>query len=176
MRNSEIGIVHFLLRELHDVEIQRSGTPSFVPNAPRIALDALERGEQSVRLESGFQRNHLIEIAALDWAAERLCLVDGAHCEQARFRQRGERCARMCQVRTAVADVRSERDESDVAHARITRAPEIAARRATTSEALALTRRQATGILGACQTRSNFRRRQESDVRYQLSETATACS
>ena len=60
----------------------------------------------------------------------------------------------MCQVGTAVADVRSERDEGDVAHERITRAPEIVARRATTSEELALTRRQATGIVGACQTRA----------------------
>ncbi len=32
--------------------------------------------------------------------------------------------------------------------------PEIAARRATTSEELALTRREATGIVGACQTRA----------------------
>jgi hypothetical protein len=34
----------------------------------------------------------------------------------------------------------------------ITRAPEIVARRATTSEELALTRREATGIVGECQT------------------------
>lgn len=157
MRNNEIGIVHFLLRELHDVEIQRSGTPSFVANAPRIALDALKRGEQCVGLEGSLQRHHLIQIGALRRAAERLCLVDGARREQARFGQRGERCARMCQIRTAVADVRSERDEGDVAHERITRAPEIVARRATTSEELALTRRQATGIVGACQTIGVFR-------------------
>ena len=154
MRNNEIGIVHFLLREHHDVEIQRSGTPSLVANAAGIALDALKCGQQGMGLEGGLQRHHLIQIGALRRAAERLGLVDGAHGEQAGVRQRGERCPRLCQIRTAVADVRSQRDEGDVAHERVTRAPEIVARRATTSEELALTRRQATGIVGACQTRA----------------------
>jgi hypothetical protein len=54
--------------------------------------------------------------------------------------------------RTPVADVRAQCDVGDVTHAAITRASKIVARHATTTEKLALTRREATGIVGACQT------------------------
>jgi hypothetical protein len=152
--NGEIGLVDAAFGESHDVEIERASAPSLAASPTGIALDPLQRPEEGVRLERRFEGDHLIQVGTLGHAAEGRRLLNGAHAQEPGRGQRGHRSARVRQVRTAVAEVRAQRDVGDVAHERITRAPEIVARRATTSDELALTRRQATGIVGACQTRA----------------------
>jgi len=152
--HGEIGLADCLLRERHDVEIEGSRAPAFRARAPGVVLNALQRHEERARSERCFERNHLIEIGTLNRAAEGLRLLDRAHGKQTGLGKRGQRRARKRQMRVAVAEVRAERDIRDVAHGGLTRAPEIVARRARTSEELALTRREATGIVGACQTRA----------------------
>ncbi len=154
MRNPQTRVVHLAMGEFHDVEVERARTPSRLADASRIAFDALQRGKQRVRFQRRLERGHLIQIRPLRRPAEGLGFLDGRHREEPRLWQRGQRGARVRQMRIAVAEVRAQRDIGDVAHERITRAPEIVARRATTSEELALTRREATGIVGACQTRT----------------------
>jgi hypothetical protein len=154
MRNGQIRLPHFLLGKAHDVEIERSRSPLLVAGAARVALDPLEGGQQDAGLERRLHGSHLIEIGPLHGTAKRRSLFDAAHREESRPGKRRERCTCMREMGTAVAEVRAQRDIGDVAHMRITRAPAIVARRATTSEKLALTRREATGILGACQTRA----------------------
>jgi len=173
VRHDEIGIAHFLLGEANDVEIQRSRTPALATIAPRVALDALECREQGVGIEGRFDCGHLVQICALEGAADRSSLLDVGHAEESRAGKSRERRTPMREVRKAVTDVRAERDEGDVAHAAITRGPEIAARDATASEKLALTRREATGIVGACQTRA--RQMDSLTMHYVARELADRC-
>ena len=173
MWHDEIGRVHFAPGEANDVEIERSRTPALAAIAPRIALDAAEHREQRVRIDRRFDGCHLIEVCALQGAAEWGSLLDVGHAEETRAGERRERRTTMREVRSAVTDVRAERDERDVAHTAITRAPEIAARRAMASERLALTRRQATGIVGACQTRA--RQMDSLTMHYVARELADRC-
>jgi hypothetical protein len=144
MRNGKICLVHLLLGKAHDVEIESSWSPPLVTRAPRVALDALERCHEDARFQRRFEGGHLIEIRPLRGAAKWLGFLDSAHRQEPGAGKSRESRTCVREMRTAVADVRAQCDVRDVAHAAITCA----------RAKLALTRREATGIVGACQTRA----------------------
>jgi hypothetical protein len=76
MRNDKVSFLYPSIAEAHNVEVQRPGVPPLHPFAALLALDCLASLEQSPGLQSGLEKDHLVQVRGLVHAAEREGLLD----------------------------------------------------------------------------------------------------
>src|SRR5579871_2717119 len=100
-----------LSRKTDNVEVEGAGAPTLTTKASGGLLDSVQLLEQRTRLESGFERDHLVKIGSLILGTDRRGFLDVRLGENARFRQASQRRPCLCQICSPIPFVRSERDE-----------------------------------------------------------------
>jgi len=118
VRHAQVSLVDGLPIETHDVEIERSRSPSLAPHASFARLDRVQVRQQIGRSEPRFDGQHLIEIGRLLDRPERRGFLDRRLTDYARARHCSERhtCAR--QMPFPISDIGAERDVRHVNHPR----------------------------------------------------------
>ncbi len=102
--------------EHEQVEIELTRAPALARPAPEVALERLERGQQSdraafrVRQGGDVECDHCVAELGLVGDADRLGRVEPGNATEPRASQRGERSNRLGQRRLGIADVRPETD------------------------------------------------------------------
>jgi|SRR5690242_10349463 len=115
MRDDEIVFAGGLLLVADDVQVKCPWPPPNIANAAGFALDAVQLRQQSARRKVRFERDHLVEIRSLLYRADWLGFFNGRDGDDATARDRGERLTSPREVSVAIAEVRAERDVSNVA-------------------------------------------------------------
>src|SRR3982751_4467292 len=118
VRDGELRILHTLILEQHDVEIERARPPACGAHPSGGKLDLLERGEQILRRQLRFDRDHLIEKGSLCYRANRLGLLGIRLGEHPGEIEAGDRTSRLRQKYLTLAQIGAERYVSDILHAR----------------------------------------------------------
>src|SRR5690242_5903418 len=115
MRNDEIGVARRLPFVSNDVEVERSRPPPHLARPPRLVLDSLQLGEQLAWRQLRLERDHLIEIRALLYRADRCRLLDRGGGDHSRAWDGSERLPSAREMQVAVTEVGAERDVRHVA-------------------------------------------------------------
>jgi len=109
--DNQIGIFNAPLAEPDDVEIERSRPPALSANPSALLLDGLQRREQTMRIEAGFEQHHPVEISRLPHPGEWSGLLDRPRRHYPRFGKLLERLTRSRKVRGSIAQIASQRHE-----------------------------------------------------------------
>src|SRR6266550_1985450 len=118
MGNGQARFTHALPLEHHDVEIQCPGAPARCPHSACLLFDALERGEEILRRQLGFDGDHLIEKGSLRDGPDGGGLFGFCLTYDSGFGERGDRASRLRQKYLTLAEIGAKRDVGDVSHAR----------------------------------------------------------
>src|SRR6185295_12013554 len=109
MRNDKVRLRYPPLAEADDIQVQRTRAPALGSLSSLRLLDGLQGMEQLPRLETGFQKDHLIEVGRLLLAAQRRGLLDGGGRDERGIRQGRQSRPRRPQVAFPVAQVAAQR-------------------------------------------------------------------
>src|SRR6059058_6014463 len=102
---SQLALLDALLLEEHDVEIQCAGPPTGGADTASGHLDPLERGEQILRRQLGFDGDHLIEKRSLRNRAYRLGLLGFGLRQHSGVIEVGDRASRLRQKYFTLAKI-----------------------------------------------------------------------
>src|SRR5918995_6890662 len=107
MRNDKVAVPNVPGTELHDIEIEGPGAPTFGSLPSLGALNGLTRLEQGVGVETSLEQHHLVQVWRLFLAAEGCGFLDGRGCEQAGLWEGSESIAGGLEVGRAIAQIAS---------------------------------------------------------------------
>src|SRR5215203_1020330 len=118
MGNDKVPLVHVLLTEPHDVEVECPCPPTLGAGAPFLLFDGLACFQEGTRLEPGVKEDHLIEIGRLMHAAQRGGLLDRGRSHQLGVGKCAQCLTRSLKMEGAVSQVAAQCNVGALARAR----------------------------------------------------------
>jgi hypothetical protein len=108
VRNRQVRLSHRHVAVPHDIEVEGPRSPPRAAFSAPLDFDAATMLEERRRLQGSFEQNHLIQIWRLRNRSEGRRLLDSGSRDQSGAGERAEPCARIRQVRRAIAQVGAE--------------------------------------------------------------------